>query len=81
MGVAKFIFCFQEVAKTFISKEQLDRAVEECLDNLTIYDFGIDQQGNIYEGRTLEALEKPTTVAPIYRPLQQLQPSETPKPS
>jgi Mitochondrial ribosome subunit S26 len=37
-------------AKTFITRDNVDKAIEEALANLTEYNFSIDLQGTIYKG-------------------------------
>lgn len=37
----------QEEAKTFITPENLDARIEECLDNPRNYNFAIDKEGRI----------------------------------
>lgn len=42
----------KELAKTFITHENLETAIEQALANTVDYNFSIDLQGNIYRGRT-----------------------------
>lgn len=41
----------KELAKTFITRENLETAIEQALANPVDYNFSIDLQGNIYRGR------------------------------
>lgn len=45
-------FAFQEAAKSFIVRENFDEALEMALEKKTDFNFAIDDQGNIYPGRT-----------------------------
>lgn len=38
---------FQEEAKSFITPENLEARIEECLDNPRNYNFAIDKEGRI----------------------------------
>jgi hypothetical protein len=42
---------FQEQASSFITRENIDQAIEEALANPVDYNFSIDLQGNIHRGR------------------------------
>lgn len=42
----------KELAKTFITRENLETAIEQALANPVDYNFSIDLKGNIYRGRT-----------------------------
>lgn len=43
----------QEEAKTFITPENLDARIEECLDNPRNYNFAIDKEGRIVKRTVL----------------------------
>ncbi|XP_010017837.1 PREDICTED: 28S ribosomal protein S26, mitochondrial, partial [Nestor notabilis] len=43
----KEVLQLQEEAKTFITLENLDARIEECLDNPRNYNFAIDKEGRI----------------------------------
>ncbi|KAK8748588.1 hypothetical protein OTU49_015873 [Cherax quadricarinatus] len=42
----------QEFVKTFIKREDFEKAIETALANPVDYNFAIDQQGNIFRGRS-----------------------------
>ncbi|XP_058976244.1 small ribosomal subunit protein mS26-like [Musca domestica] len=42
----------KELSKTFITRENLDAAIEQALANPIDYNFSIDLQGNLYHGRS-----------------------------
>ncbi|XP_063882079.1 small ribosomal subunit protein mS26-like [Scylla paramamosain] len=42
----------QELVKTFIKREDLEKAIEEAMENPTDYNFALDQEGHIFRGRT-----------------------------
>ncbi|XP_065359745.1 small ribosomal subunit protein mS26 [Calliphora vicina] len=42
----------KELSKTFITRENLEVAIEQALANPVDYNFAIDMRGNIYRGRT-----------------------------
>uniref|UniRef100_A0A1L8ECS9 Small ribosomal subunit protein mS26 n=1 Tax=Haematobia irritans TaxID=7368 RepID=A0A1L8ECS9_HAEIR len=42
----------KELSKTFITRENLDAAIEHALANPIDYNFSIDLQGNMYRGRS-----------------------------
>ncbi|KAM7358244.1 mitochondrial ribosomal protein S26 [Cochliomyia hominivorax] len=42
----------KELSKTFITRENLELAIEQALANPVDYNFSIDLHGNIYRGRT-----------------------------
>lgn len=42
----------KELSKSFITRENLDAAIEHALANPIDYNFSIDSHGNIYRGRT-----------------------------
>lgn len=46
-----FILLFQERSKSYITKENLDAAIDHALANPVDHNFAIDLQGNIYRGR------------------------------
>ncbi|XP_014661556.1 PREDICTED: probable 28S ribosomal protein S26, mitochondrial [Priapulus caudatus] len=54
---------YQELAKTLVTAETCDEAIEQCLDDVIVYDFAIDQTGSVYQGRTLEVLEKVSSLS------------------
>ncbi|KAI4487647.1 hypothetical protein M0802_011960 [Mischocyttarus mexicanus] len=41
----------KEEATTFITAENIDKAIEEALVNVVSYDYAIDLKGNIYKGK------------------------------
>lgn len=41
---------FQEQSKNFVTRENLDAKIEECLNSLTDYNYAIDLEGNVYTG-------------------------------
>ena len=43
----------QEEAKTFITPENLDARIEECLDNPRNYNFAVDKDGRIVKRMVL----------------------------
>ncbi|OXB75845.1 UNVERIFIED_CONTAM: hypothetical protein H355_009478 [Colinus virginianus] len=49
----KEILRLQEEAKTFITPENLDARIEECLDNPRNYNFAIDKEGRIVKRTAL----------------------------
>ncbi|KFP72049.1 hypothetical protein N310_07912 [Acanthisitta chloris] len=49
----KEILQLQEEAKTFITPENLDARIEECLDNPRNYNFAIDKDGRIVKQTVL----------------------------
>lgn len=42
---------FQEEAKLFIVRENFDEALEQALAEKTDFNYAIDKDGNMYEGR------------------------------
>ncbi|XP_017491872.1 PREDICTED: probable 28S ribosomal protein S26, mitochondrial isoform X2 [Rhagoletis zephyria] len=42
----------KELAKTYVTRENLDTAIEQALANPVDYNFSLDLKGNIYRGRT-----------------------------
>ncbi|XP_037815995.1 probable 28S ribosomal protein S26, mitochondrial [Lucilia sericata] len=42
----------KELSKTFITRENLETAIEQALANPVDYNFSIDLHGNMYQGRT-----------------------------
>ncbi|XP_013108427.1 small ribosomal subunit protein mS26 [Stomoxys calcitrans] len=42
----------KELSKTFITRDNLDAAIEQAIANPIDYNFSIDLQGNMYRGRT-----------------------------
>ncbi|XP_010289668.1 PREDICTED: 28S ribosomal protein S26, mitochondrial, partial [Phaethon lepturus] len=49
----KEVLQLQEEAKTFITPENLDARIEECLDNPRNYNFAIDKDGRIVKRTVL----------------------------
>ncbi|KFO10260.1 hypothetical protein N312_05167, partial [Balearica regulorum gibbericeps] len=49
----KEVLQLQEEAKTFITLENLDARIEECLDNPRNYNFAIDKDGRIVKRTVL----------------------------
>ncbi|KFW00358.1 PREDICTED: 28S ribosomal protein S26, mitochondrial [Eurypyga helias] len=49
----KEVLQLQEEAKTFITPENLDVRIEECLDNPRNYNFAIDRDGRIVKRTVL----------------------------
>lgn len=41
----------QELVKTFIKQEDLEKAIEEAMANPSDYNFAIDQDGHVFRGR------------------------------
>ena len=50
---AGFLLSLQEEAKNFITPENLDERIEECLNSLKNYNFAIDKEGRIVKRSTL----------------------------
>lgn len=44
----------KQVASTFITKENLDEAIKEALENTANYEYAIDLNGNIYTGKYVD---------------------------
>ena len=49
----RYLSFAQEEAKTFITLENLDARIEECLDNPRNYNFAIDKDGRIVKRTVL----------------------------
>nr|XP_020671529.1 28S ribosomal protein S26, mitochondrial [Pogona vitticeps] len=49
----KEVLQLQEEAKNFITPENLDERIEECLNSLKNYNFAIDKEGRIVKRSTL----------------------------
>ncbi|NXA31341.1 RT26 protein, partial [Eudromia elegans] len=49
----KEVLQLQEEAKTFITPENLDARIEECLDNPRNYNFAIDKEGRVVKRTVL----------------------------
>lgn len=50
---SRYLSLLQEEAKTFITLENLDARIEECLDNPRNYNFAIDRDGRIVKRTVL----------------------------
>lgn len=50
---SRYLSFIQEEAKTFITPENLDARIEECLDNPRNYNFAIDKDGRIVKRTVL----------------------------
>lgn len=48
------LFVLQEVAKTFITLENLDQKIEEALDNPQNYNFAIDKEGRVVKQTVMQ---------------------------
>lgn len=53
---------FQEKSKTYITAENIDKAIETSLNNVVDYSYAIDLAGNIYHGK--DSIDPPTVTTP-----------------
>lgn len=51
--ILKLEIFFQEKSKTFIKKENIEEAVEQCLASTVSYNFAIDINGNVYKNNEI----------------------------
>lgn len=52
--IAIFLFS-QELSKTYITPENIDKAIEEALENKLDFNYALDTRGNKYVGRYVNA--------------------------
>lgn len=50
------LLCWQEKSKSYITKDNIDDAIEKALSSHVDFNFAIDKNGNVYQGRNTNPL-------------------------